>query len=141
MEPTARAAIGLLVVCVIFTWAYAAWADELQRPKAGEKVKVFILAGQSNMEGRADGNKLAAQDRERLEKVQVSTVIRHNAKNSFARNTGNPALGYGIFIGHPPIPSSRSSRSRMALGTYVAALSTGMAKITPRPGRSKFPAR
>ena len=70
MEPTVRSASGLLVLSLVLAWGDTAWTDELQRPEHGKKIKVFILAGQSNMEGRADGNKLMSQDRERLENVQ-----------------------------------------------------------------------
>lgn len=78
MKPTVRAASGLLVLSFVLAWAHTAWADELQRPKHGKKIKVFILAGQSNMEGRADANKLTPQDRQRLGKVQSRVQLAFN---------------------------------------------------------------
>ncbi len=38
--------------------------------QATGKLNVFIFAGQSNMEGRADGAKLSDADRERLARVK-----------------------------------------------------------------------
>ena len=66
----------LLAICVCLS--HAAIADELQKPDPGKRIKVFILAGQSNMEGRADGNKLNDEDRERLEKVQDRVQLAFN---------------------------------------------------------------
>lgn len=78
MKPTVRAASGLWVLSFVWAWAHTAWAGDLQRPEHGKKIKVFILAGQSNMEGRADGNKLTSQDRQRLEKVQGRVQLAFN---------------------------------------------------------------
>lgn len=78
MDPIVRVVSSFMIVILVSAWAYDAWADELQRPERGNRVKVFLLAGQSNMEGRADGNKLTAQDRERLAKVQGRTQLAFN---------------------------------------------------------------
>lgn len=43
-----------------------------------KKIKVFILAGQSNMEGRADGNKLTPHDLKRLERAQRNVQLAYN---------------------------------------------------------------
>ena len=49
-----------------------------QKPEPRKKIKVFILAGQSNMEGRADAKKLIPQDLERLSKVKENVQIAFN---------------------------------------------------------------
>ena len=83
---TGRSQLGIRVccagvlpsfVCVLFL-ASAASADELRKPETGNKIKVFILAGQSNMEGRADGAKLTPVDRERLELAQERVQLAFN---------------------------------------------------------------
>ena len=91
MEPTVRAASDFLVLSLVLAWAHTAWTDELQRPEHGKKIKVFILAGQSNMEGRADGNALTSQDRERLEKVQGRVQLAFNYEPVRALDVVNPS--------------------------------------------------
>ena len=78
MKPAVRVASGLLVLSLALAWACTAWTDELQKPERGKKIKVFLLAGQSNMEGRADGSKLTSQDRERLRKTQDRVQLAFN---------------------------------------------------------------
>ncbi|MBI4558421.1 MAG: hypothetical protein HY706_12640 [Candidatus Hydrogenedentes bacterium] len=58
-----------------FTWA---WADELQRPDPGKRIRVFLFAGQSNMEGRADGTKLTEQEKVRLGVAQKRVQLAYN---------------------------------------------------------------
>lgn len=53
-------------------------ADDLQKPEAGKKIKVFLLAGQSNMEGRANGYKLTEEDLEQLHAVQDRIQLAYN---------------------------------------------------------------
>lgn len=43
-----------------------------------KKKKVFLLAGQSNMEGRADGGKLTIEDKARLEKAGQNVTLFYN---------------------------------------------------------------
>jgi len=50
----------------------------LQKQKSEKKMKVFILAGQSNMEGRADAKKLLPEDLERLSKAQENVRLAFN---------------------------------------------------------------
>ncbi len=78
MGPTVRVASGLLVLSLVLAPTHMAWTEEPQRPEKGKKINVFILAGQSNMEGRADGNKLTSQDRERLRRVQDRVRLAFN---------------------------------------------------------------
>lgn len=66
-----------MVVFALAT-ASAVFSDELQRPEAGKKIKVFVLAGQSNMEGRADGRKLTGENQARLRKVQGRVQLAFN---------------------------------------------------------------
>ncbi|MCP4642072.1 MAG: sialate O-acetylesterase [bacterium] len=78
MELAVRAASGLLVLSLVLSWAHSAWTDGLHKPERDKKIRVFLLAGQSNMEGRADGNKLTPQDRERLEKARDRVQLAFN---------------------------------------------------------------
>jgi hypothetical protein len=64
---------GLLLFLI-----YPAWPDMLPEPEHGKKIKVFLLAGQSNMEGRADGMRLIPQDLERLAKAQTNVRLAFN---------------------------------------------------------------
>jgi len=48
------------------------------RKKNRKKALVFLLAGQSNMDGRARGYKLTDEDRRRLEKAQKNVVLYYN---------------------------------------------------------------
>ena len=53
-------------------------ADTQSAPAPKKKIKVFILAGQSNMEGRTDGSKLDRASRARLEGVQDRVQLAFN---------------------------------------------------------------
>ncbi|MCF7847880.1 MAG: sialate O-acetylesterase [Kiritimatiellales bacterium] len=66
------------VVLVMILASLVAQADGLQKPDAGKKIKVFLLAGQSNMDGRGDGGKLTADDKARLEKAQQHVRFAYN---------------------------------------------------------------
>ncbi len=55
-------------------------ADEMPRPIPGKAVKVFLLAGQSNMEGRADGTKLSEADQARLRMAQERVWLAFNGQ-------------------------------------------------------------
>jgi Carbohydrate esterase, sialic acid-specific acetylesterase len=90
MEPAVRLAGGLLMLSLVWAWAHTAWSDELQKPEPGKKIRVFLLAGQSNMEGRADGNKLTLRDRERLEKVQGRVQLAFNYEPIHALDAVTP---------------------------------------------------
>ncbi len=46
-----------------------------------QKIKVFLLAGQSNMDGRGDGSKLSKADLVLLEKVQKNVLFAYNRKD------------------------------------------------------------
>ena len=46
-----------------------------------EKIKVFLLAGQSNMDGRGDGGKLTDKDLSLLKKAQENILFAYNRKN------------------------------------------------------------
>jgi len=86
-----RVISGLLVLSFVLALAHTGWTDELQKPEPGKKIKVFLLAGQSNMEGRADGNKLMPQDRERLEKAQGSVQLAFNYEPVCALDVVKPS--------------------------------------------------
>lgn len=53
-------------------------ADEPLRPDAGKKIRVFLFAGQSNMEGRANGLELTEADRRRLLAAQGRVQLAYN---------------------------------------------------------------
>ena len=91
MGSAMRLASGLLMLNLALAWAYGATADELQNPDPGKRIKVFLLAGQSNMEGRADGNKLTPQDRERIEKVQGCVQLAFNYEPIHALDVVKPS--------------------------------------------------
>lgn len=63
----------------------------LNPPDAGKTMKVFILAGQSNMEGRADGDLLSSEDRERLAKVQGRVHLAFNGESTRPLDVVRPA--------------------------------------------------
>jgi hypothetical protein len=58
-----------------------------------KKIKVFILAGQSNMEGRADGTKLLLEDHERLLKAQKNVQLAYNNEPLIPLNPVKPTPG------------------------------------------------
>ena len=55
-----------------------AHADQLQQPDSDKKIQVFLFAGQSNMEGRANGRKLSQRDQIRLRDVQNRIQLAYN---------------------------------------------------------------
>ena len=65
--------LGSVAVCVS-----NAGAADLQKPAEGKRIRVFIFAGQSNMEGRADGTKLSAKDEARLLQAQKRIQLAYN---------------------------------------------------------------
>lgn len=73
-----RIGTSIFLLFLLSLITYPLWSDMLQRLVSGKKIKVFILAGQSNMEGRADGNKLLPRDLERLSKVQNKVQLAFN---------------------------------------------------------------
>lgn len=68
--------VWVIVLCVLV--GPGAWGEGLIAPEAGKRVKVFVLAGQSNMEGRADGALVVGADRERLVRVQDRVQLAYN---------------------------------------------------------------
>ena len=72
--------------------AFIAWSYIFQKPQATKKTKVFLLAGQSNMEGRADANKLLSGDLKRLSKA------RENVQLAFNNNSVSPLRAFAPSI-------------------------------------------
>ncbi len=56
------------------------------------KIKVFLLAGQSNMEGRARAKNLTKQDRARLKKAQKNVILYYNHNAPIPLNVNTPAI-------------------------------------------------
>lgn len=67
------AVFGLLVLGVDQTLG-----AEALKQSPGRKLKVFLLAGQSNMEGKGDGGKLTSEDRIRLERASKHVRLADN---------------------------------------------------------------
>ena len=80
MSSTKHLASICLAMSLTFVFTQGAWTDELQKPSDGKRIKVFVLAGQSNMEGRADGTKLTPDDRQRLQAIQDRVQLAYNRK-------------------------------------------------------------
>ena len=78
MKLTAHMVRSIFLLFLLLFITYPLWSDMLQKPESGKKMKVFLLAGQSNMEGRADANKLLPRDLERLSKVQEKVQLAFN---------------------------------------------------------------
>ena len=66
-------------------------SDELQRPDSGRRIKVFLFAGQSNMEGRANGRRLTAEDHRRLQRVQNRIQLAFNHEPIRPLNVVSPS--------------------------------------------------
>jgi hypothetical protein len=71
-----RCILGLALI----SSAQNATSDELQRPDPGKKIRVFLFAGQSNMEGRADGTALSKADLDRLHTAQKRVQLAYNRR-------------------------------------------------------------
>jgi len=78
MKLTANIARGVFLLSLLLLINYPLMSSEKQKHDSRKKIKVFILAGQSNMEGRADANKLLPHDLERLSKVQAKVQLAFN---------------------------------------------------------------
>lgn len=79
-----------LFLFAVFIGASAAFAQPQDRTTAANsKKKVFLLAGQSNMDGRGDASKLTLQDYQELELAQKN--IRYYYKGS-ANNIQDPIV-------------------------------------------------
>lgn len=103
-----------------------------------DKTIVYILAGQSNMDGRGDGSKLTADDRRRLENVQnrvhiayngkaaapldVSVPPKHTARKFNLEKTFGPEVFFGIGIAEarPDSEILLIKRSRGGMSLYGA---------------------
>lgn len=71
-----RELASLLVALAVAMTPSVFGADQPQKGK----IKVFLLAGQSNMDGRGDGSKLSAEDKERLTRAQDHIQFAYNHK-------------------------------------------------------------
>ena len=71
---------AVLLLTALVHCTVASSAEQLRRAEPGKRLHVFILAGQSNMEGRADGLSLSQQDRERLRKAQPRVQLVYNQR-------------------------------------------------------------
>jgi hypothetical protein len=78
MQLILRSSYGLVMPILTVAFWGCAHSDELRRPDPGKKIKVFLFAGQSNMEGRANGRELTLQDKERLRNAQNRVQLAFN---------------------------------------------------------------
>lgn len=103
-----------------------------------EKIKVFLLAGQSNMDGRAKASNLSFNDKERLKKAQnnvtlyynfsegkpldTTKVASHTAKKFGADYLFGPELFFGIEMSekYPEHKIILIKRSRGGMSLYGA---------------------
>lgn len=99
-------------IILILTTIIAIYSCKVQKPINAKKVKVFLLGGQSNMDGRARAYNLTDEDKIRLKKAQrnvtlyynfgegkpldTSKVVRHTAKKFGANYLFGPELFFGI---------------------------------------------
>jgi hypothetical protein len=67
----------LLAGLLLFT-LFPEKMDRLQKPEPGKKIKVFLFAGQSNMDGRADAHKLGREDHDRLLRARNNVRLAYN---------------------------------------------------------------
>lgn len=88
-----------LVLGFAFVFTQSAWTDDLQEPRDGKKIKVFLLAGQSNMEGRADGTRLSPEDRQRVQKIQDRVQLAYNYEPIRGLNAVKPSEEIGEIYG------------------------------------------
>ncbi len=78
MKPIERYGLRTILSFLCLASTAGAWSEALQSPDTGKKVRVFLFAGQSNMEGRADGNKLSETDLQRLAEAQKRVQLAFN---------------------------------------------------------------
>lgn len=82
-----------IAVVSLFVSLGPASAESPHPPEAIKPIKVFILAGQSNMEGRANGALLTAEDRERLTTAQERVQLAFNEGPARPLDVVQPARG------------------------------------------------
>lgn len=70
--------LKLLAALFFFSSISASFAQADANVK--QKIKVFLLAGQSNMDGRGDGSKLSQQDLLALKRAQKNVLFAYNGK-------------------------------------------------------------
>ncbi|HKJ78490.1 MAG TPA: sulfatase-like hydrolase/transferase, partial [Prolixibacteraceae bacterium] len=72
----------LLIVIVAVNYAKvcgaANFSNNTVESAEAQKIKVFLLAGQSNMDGRGDGSKLTDQEKEKLVEAQKNIQLAYN---------------------------------------------------------------
>lgn len=82
------------LVCLLVLAVEISLGADTPTTTTGRKLKVFLLAGQSNMEGKGDGAKLTAEDRMRLMRAQPRVRLAENRQpilplNVTAASAGN----------------------------------------------------
>ncbi len=68
-----------IVFCFCMMWS-STFATAAHKGVKEKPIRVFLFAGQSNMDGRADGGKLSSKDIERLEEVADRIQFYYNHK-------------------------------------------------------------
>jgi hypothetical protein len=87
------ALIGLAILAV--AGSGHARENETPQPPSGQTLNIFLFAGQSNMEGRADGGKLSKEDRNRLDRVRDRISLIFNGESACPLDTVAPAPEIG----------------------------------------------
>jgi Carbohydrate esterase, sialic acid-specific acetylesterase len=76
--PIMQSIVFTMILAALASALSSANAEDLQQRESGKKLKIFLFAGQSNMEGRANGNALTTGERERLDRAQKRVQLAFN---------------------------------------------------------------
>src|SRR4051794_24966141 len=72
--------LSSLMLCLLMAVAQTIHGEDGAKSKStpAKKIKVFLLAGQSNMEGKGDGDQLTAEERTELASTQQRLRFAYN---------------------------------------------------------------
>jgi hypothetical protein len=76
LNPRLERTIFLILLALLIQYPVRSYVSPKSKPE--KKLKVFILAGQSNMEGRADADNLIPDDLQRLSSAQQNVKLAFN---------------------------------------------------------------
>ncbi len=139
-----------LLALVLFTLIFSCNTQKVVSSSKNKKIKVFFLAGQSNMDGRARARNLTPDDLKRLSKaqrnltlyynhlpptpLQVSTPAKHTQKKFGAKKMFGPELFFGInmsekYPNHKIVLIKRSKGGMSLYGAWNPNWSLDKAKV------------
>lgn len=70
------------IIVLLIVFSSQTFGQELKVNETSKKTKVFFLAGQSNMDGRARAYNLTVEDKERIKKAQQNVTLYYNHRPS-----------------------------------------------------------